>query len=70
MDEVKSENAQKLALKVSVCVQNLLNAISIATPVILSPTPSNRSMIVLNSVLLFVADLHSDVTRLIFWLDR
>ncbi|CAD5217271.1 unnamed protein product [Bursaphelenchus okinawaensis] len=69
-DEIDNENAQKLALKVTVCVQNLLNAVKIATPIILNPNQSSRTLVVLNSVLLFVADLHEDVAKLIFWLDR
>uniref|UniRef100_A0A1I7SHE6 SAM domain-containing protein n=1 Tax=Bursaphelenchus xylophilus TaxID=6326 RepID=A0A1I7SHE6_BURXY len=69
-EDIDAENAQKLALKVTVCVQNLLNAVQIATPVILSPNQSSKSLVVLNSVLLYVADLHEDVAKLIFWLDR
>lgn len=68
--DIKTENAQKLALKVSVSVQNLNNAIALATPIINSPTQSSRSLVVLNSVLMSVSEIHENVTKLIFCLDR
>ncbi|KAI6177008.1 hypothetical protein M3Y97_00860400 [Aphelenchoides bicaudatus] len=57
-------------LKVSVSVQNLMNAISLATPVINSPTQSSRSLVILNSVLMSVSEIHETITKLIFCLDR
>ncbi|KAI6201498.1 hypothetical protein M3Y96_00848400 [Aphelenchoides besseyi] len=68
--DIVDENAQKLAMKVVVSVQNLMNAINLATPVINNPAQSSRSLVVLNTVLLSVAEIHEDVTKLIFWLDR
>ncbi|KAI6240864.1 Connector enhancer of kinase suppressor of ras 3 [Aphelenchoides fujianensis] len=68
--EIKDENAQKLSMRVVVSVQNLMNAIDLATPVINNPAQSSRSLIVLNTVLMNVAEVHEDVTKLIFWLDR
>jgi hypothetical protein len=68
--EIKTENCQKLALKVVVSVENLLNAIGLASPIINSPTQSSRSLMVLNSVLTSVAEIHDSVTKLLFCLDR
>lgn len=68
--EIRTENCQKLALKVVFSVQKLLNAVGIANSIINSPTQTSRSLMVLNSVLISVADIHESITRLLFCLDR
>lgn len=53
-----------------VSVNNLLNAVSIATSIINNTIQTTKILEVLNSVLRSVSELYENVLNIIFWLDR
>ncbi|CAK5085870.1 unnamed protein product [Meloidogyne enterolobii] len=67
---IKYENLQKLALKTRVCTNEILEAVSTATPIINNSSNASMHIEVLNNVLGALASTYENTIRLIFWLER